>query len=87
MIESALALTAACLPTIHVLFRKFSVNQLIRSLRSLVTSRSPGSGLSSNPQHIRLEEHHVGFGQSNAHLANVRGVKGTVGWIEDDVER
>jgi len=64
-VESALALMASCLPVTHSLFRKSSIESVIRSIRSLTSlhssghgstgSRAPRSHVVTNGQYIRSD--------------------------------
>ena len=53
MIESVLALLAVCLPVLHTIFRKVSIESVINSVRSMVSLRS--GARSSRGPHTDIE--------------------------------
>ena len=53
MIESVLALLAICLPVLHTIFRKVSIESVMDSVRSMVSLRS-GARSSQGP-HTNIE--------------------------------
>ena len=86
MIESGLALVAACLPTLRFLFGNFSPESLIRSIRSVMSLESLRSQRSEDSRHVRLSDQDSTSTSSHTQLAKGEEVGATEIYAMADLE-